>query len=777
MLRRAFALTLALAAFSPAAASAEDPAQPAIDHSVLKGIWNPVGFFKPGDPLPGSLAPPAPDAGGLFNPSGHWSAYDTNVYETLNYPTRQANDKSDKDPLGSGDPRYGFCPPSTDNPEFNPYGKCVNHSLEYIAHYERTMKAVLGDFGVVVRRYPFNSGTPGPRPVCCGLSTDQGDSINVMAIVPGSDHPEQMVIFGAHFDQTDTGPASFWDSASGHASMPRIAAIMADYWRKTGTRPSATVIFAPWDQEEAGTLGSQEWLAKNIVLETIPQRVRAYFNDDPCASGFPAYYHGNPAQHVPVVNQLSDPATFADPPRAEAFNKQAAKVIDEFWADIDDKIDTAAGEMDVFTDADRSSIAPALGGLLAFGSDYSNFDGAGVPIFNMFPDILGPHADGSPFFSAEGVSILHTPRDNPMTWTQFTDADQTGMSASDGYMTGMEMCSNINARFMLEPNMGGTATANLDPVAYYEPLPIMPAKGKLVTFDAEGSQQLASIVTRQFVKDADLQYKWSFGDGSPDAFGKVVKHAYKKADSYTSTLTVTNRDSHASDTMSVGIVVGEEGAGDENDPSGQAVDPGLRAQGSTVACQSSVLGTATVKPSKKGLAIGFGASDRQGSADIFQVGPKKDKKVKSLTGTGGVTWNGKGGAKKGTFYVRVVTRGTQARQDSRGFGFSRKSGKFKARKAFQQPDTCDAITVFRLDTPAFGPKRKLSIAFVLKDAGKASVAVYRGKAKKPVKKFATTAQANTLAKFSLAGKKLKKGEYRIVLKAAGATKTLYAART
>ena len=763
---------------SALAAAAPAPAQdlPPLDRGVLKGLYDPTGFFKPGDAIPSPLMPPAPDAAGLYNPSGHWSAYDTNIYETLNYPMRQANDASDSDPLGSGDPRHGFCPPSTSQPEFNPYGRCANHSLEYINHFERTMKAVLGDFGVVFHRYPWNSGEPGPRPLPMGLSTDQGASINPAAIIPGADHPEQMVVFGAHFDQTDAGPASFWDSAEGHATMPRIAHIMAEYWRKTNTRPSATVIFIPWDQEEAGTLGSIEWLDKNIPPDSAPTKVRGYFNDDPCAAGFPAFYHGNPLVHVPVVVQLSDPATFADPERATAFNAQAARVIDEFWADVDDEVDTAAGAMPVYTDADRGELAPALGGLAAFSSDYGNFESAGVPIFNMFADILGPHADGNPGFSAEGITILHTPRDNATTWSAFTSADQTGMTASDGYMTGMEMCANLHARFMLEPNMGGATTASLDPVAYYEALPNEASLGKLVNFDAGGSHQLSSISPRKLVEDADLQFKWDFGDGTPEAFGKVVKHAYKRTGTFTSKLTVTNRDTHKADTMTLEMTVVEEGQGDESDPPGQAADPGLRAQGSLIACQSSSLDKSSVKAAGKGLEVTLGEG-QVGTVEVFQFSRSKNRKVGSATinGRGTVTVKG---SKSGIFFANVKLSSTnRARPDTLSFAFTRKGGSFKARKAHQLPDTCDEVSVFRLSVPAFGGKQRLRISFVLREAGRATVSVYRGSSKKAVRTFKKSAKANKLAKVTLSPGKLRSGEYRIVLKAAGVKKTLYATKT
>ena len=192
-----------------------------------------------------------------------------------------------------------------------------------------------------------------------------------------------------------------------------------------------------------------------------------------------------------------------------------------------------------------------------------------MPIMNLFPDQFGPHADGTPA-SSEGAATIHTPRDNLQTLNLLTSADQTGNTASDGWMTGMELCAHLEARYMLQPEMGGAQTANLDPVAFMDDQEARGAvKGKLVTFDAAGSYQYTSLVTKGYVADADLQYKWDFGDGSPAAFGKVVKHAYKKVSEgdvpYKATLTVTNRDTHAADTVTRNVLV-DGGRGQRHRP-------------------------------------------------------------------------------------------------------------------------------------------------------------------------------------------------------------------
>ena len=204
-------------------------------------------YDKPGDPVPSPLTPPTNS-----NPSGKWVTYDTNVFEALNLPSRHPGDENANDPPGTGDPRHGFCPPN--DPMFVPWGKCADHQLEYLDYFEKTMKEILGPYGVVIHRYPFVSPGTGSRGAY--LDAAGGQAYNISATVPGADHPDESVLISGHYDFTDSGPAAAWDSQEGHAEVIRAAAIMAEYWRKTGTRPSATVKFIPWDSEESGTFGS-----------------------------------------------------------------------------------------------------------------------------------------------------------------------------------------------------------------------------------------------------------------------------------------------------------------------------------------------------------------------------------------------------------------------------------------------------------------------------------------------------------------------------------------
>lgn len=604
------AALLATLPLVPAPTAGADHAQPALDPTKID--YTPIGYYGPPDEGGTSATIPNPSGGPPAlndpNPSGKWVAYDTNVWEALTLPYRHPGDNcnsllpADQDPhclSGDQDPDvtdpvartgytgyqgpggtstvHGTCPPSPEIP--GPWGQCFNNQLEYLDYYEHSMEKMLADFGVTVKRYPFHSPGTGSRGVA--LDASGGQAYNIAAVVPGTDHPEETVIVGAHYDFTDSGPAAAWDSQEGHTEVMRMAYIMSDYWRKTGTRPSATVKFMPWDSEESGTHGSIDYVKNNIPPGEESQ-VRGYFNVDPCAGAYPAFKDGNftAAGRVPEVLQLADPAGFEDKPevksRITAFNAKAQQVVDQVFDYMDDSITTPAGEQPIFvsnaeatagndgtqpvTTSQRNQIVTALGGLAIFSSDYANFEAIGVPIFNLFPDLFGPHADDTPA-SSEGITILHTNNDNLTRINRLTSGlvspgnlpDPTGTFASEGWAKGMEMCAQINSWAMLQPEIGGAQTSNTSPLAYYEALPNEALVSQKVTFDAGGSYQYSDVGTRALQPESALSYAWDFGDGGTGT-GKVAEHTYSEVGRYITKLTVTGAGG-TTDTMTLPVEV------------------------------------------------------------------------------------------------------------------------------------------------------------------------------------------------------------------------------
>ncbi len=94
---------------------------------------------------------------------------------------------------------------------------------------------------------------------------------NILGLLPGSD-PElkkEFILIGAHYDhvgygnaQTSNGPVGYIhngadDNASGVSTILEIA----QAWQVSGERPKRSIIFALWDGEEHGLLGSKHWAA------------------------------------------------------------------------------------------------------------------------------------------------------------------------------------------------------------------------------------------------------------------------------------------------------------------------------------------------------------------------------------------------------------------------------------------------------------------------------------------------------------------------------------
>ena len=565
MRNRRLAGLVALIVLAPAAPALADHAQPGFDPGKMD--YAPQGFFKANDPVPPADPPLKPTDGRKFNPSGKYNAFDNNVFETINLPFRAAGDKKADDPPGNGgNPKHGFCAP---NPEPRPgpeaplsavAGECPNHQLEYGLYYEETMRDILGDFGVSIRRYRFDNPGSG--------NTFAGEGINVAAVVPGADHPEETIVVGAHYDQTTEGPASAWDSAEGHAQVIRIAKIMADYWRSTGTRPSATVKFIPWDGEESGTLGSLDYATNNVVPGE-ESKVRAYFNTDPCAGGYPAYRFGNPQDRVDLGIQIADESTVTEFPkdRIVAFNAKAPTWVEQTFDRLDDELTLDAGKREIFistSEAQAKNVASDIGTdvnvgksrPVLFSSDWRIFEVLGIPFFNPGPEVTGPDSQNNPN-NPDGLAILHTPNDNLNTLNAYTGAgpsQRLGTTFSEGWMKGMEMCAQLLAQGMLQPEMGGGQSTNGDVVAYYEALPNEALVDQAVRFDASGTYQYADPATRAKVPADQLEYTWDFGDGTTGT-GPEVSHAYSQIKVYRSTLTVRNKVTGQTDTVAVPITV------------------------------------------------------------------------------------------------------------------------------------------------------------------------------------------------------------------------------
>lgn len=125
---------------------------------------------------------------------------------------------------------------------------------------------------------------PGPTTVRLTVRTETGDAayhpaFNTIAAIRGTTWPDEWVLVGAHRDSWGPGAV---DNVSGTASVIEAARAFAAAAAR-GLRPRRTVVFATWDAEEWGILGSTEWVEANA--DRLDASGVAYINQDSPVGG------------------------------------------------------------------------------------------------------------------------------------------------------------------------------------------------------------------------------------------------------------------------------------------------------------------------------------------------------------------------------------------------------------------------------------------------------------------------------------------------------------
>lgn len=103
--------------------------------------------------------------------------------------------------------------------------------------------------------------------------------LNTFGAIRGSTFPNEVVIVGGHRDSWGPGAA---DNVSGVVSILEAARAWGEALR-AGHRPLRTILFATWDAEEWGLVGSTEWV--EMLRDSLAVNAVAYLNQDVAASG------------------------------------------------------------------------------------------------------------------------------------------------------------------------------------------------------------------------------------------------------------------------------------------------------------------------------------------------------------------------------------------------------------------------------------------------------------------------------------------------------------
>jgi N-acetylated-alpha-linked acidic dipeptidase len=233
---------------------------------------------------------------------------------------------------------------------------------------------------------------PGPATVHLKIESDWGTKpvLDVIATMKGSEEPDTWIVRGNHYDGWVNGAD---DPISGQSALLEEARALGEL-HKQGWNPKRTLVYAAWDGEEPGLLGSTEWA--EMHADQLLRHGAIYVNSDENGRG---YFGASGSQSFElmingVTHEMIDPET-----GKSVWERQKA-------AQLAGRGRGAGGALS----SERKTIELGPAGS---GSDYAGFiDHLGVASINIG------------YGGEDRSGTYHSAYDTPWHWDQFADKDQ-----------------------------------------------------------------------------------------------------------------------------------------------------------------------------------------------------------------------------------------------------------------------------------------------------------------------------------------------------------------
>jgi N-acetylated-alpha-linked acidic dipeptidase len=191
---------------------------------------------------------------------------------------------------------------------------------------------------------------------------------DVVATIPGSEHPDEWLLRGNHRDGWVMGAS---DPLAGHIAMMGEAKAIGELL-KTGWRPKRTLVYLSWDAEEPGLIGSTEWAETHS--DELQKKALLYLNSDTNGRGF--FFAGGT-------------------PSLEGFIADATK-------DVMDPQTKVTVDARLRAQLEAAALAPSAGPGDAKAAEAARDPGRNPPITP-----LGSGSDFTPFLQHVGLATLH----------------------------------------------------------------------------------------------------------------------------------------------------------------------------------------------------------------------------------------------------------------------------------------------------------------------------------------------------------------------------------
>lgn len=188
---------------------------------------------------------------------------------------------------------------------------------------------------------------------------------DVITRIEGDEEKDRWVVMGNHRDAWVFGAV---DPNSGTSAMLEIGRGLGNLV-KSGWKPRRTIVLCSWDGEEAGLIGSTEWVEDNAA--ELKEKAVAYLNLDVAVSG-PNFG----ASSVPTLWRLIRGAAM------EVHDPKTGKSVYEAWRD---RLRENASDSEVYDDnGNEKPVTEPRIGSLGSGSDYTPFlQHVGIPSSDM----------------------------------------------------------------------------------------------------------------------------------------------------------------------------------------------------------------------------------------------------------------------------------------------------------------------------------------------------------------------------------------------------------
>ncbi len=346
---------------------------------------------------------------------------------------------------------------------------------------------------------------PGPAEVHLELAFnwDLEPAYNVIARLEGRERPDQWVLRGNHHDAWVNGAE---DPVSGLVALMAEAKAIGALAR-TGWRPRRTIVFAAWDAEEPGLIGSTEWGEEHAHL--LRERAVAYINTDGNGRGFLSMAGSHTLERFinEVARDVTDPQTGVSVFERRHAQRLAGGDTEDLAGTRDHRINALGSGSDYTPFLQHLGVASlnlGYGGESGGGSYHSIFDS-----FDHYTRFIDPTFEyGVALAQTAGRAVLRLAEAGLLPW-DFTAFEATVTRYTDEVVTltdGMRETTQRQNRLLRDGRFQQAAdpTRRYDPPKAEDPVPHLnfaPVRNALVGLAA--SAQAHETARQALVSSGD----------------------------------------------------------------------------------------------------------------------------------------------------------------------------------------------------------------------------------------------------------------------------------